>query len=210
MCIYKYTYIHTYIYKYTYMYIYIIHIYMYIYMYIYIHLHELRCLIDKQTSLRLVCAPSSIKNINQGLVWFRLFLTQFADVPLTKLYWVRVIENLGKISAEEEEKSLWTSLHTNTIAHFDLHIDSDRCIYQTHTHQHTHTHTDECTHEGITNTYIDGYLFKRATREAMHVVYTNHCMYKFIHLFIYWEIVYIMCRFVLSVLLCVAVGCYVL
>ena len=52
MYIYKYTYIHIYVYKYTYMYIYIIHIYIYIYMYMYIHLHELRCLIDKQTSLR--------------------------------------------------------------------------------------------------------------------------------------------------------------
>ena len=43
----------------------------------------------------------------------------------------------------------------------------------THTPSHAHTHTNECMHEGITNTYIDGYLFKQATREAMHVSYVD-------------------------------------
>jgi len=40
-------------------------------------------------------------------------------------------------------------------------------LQNTHTPTHAHTHTNACTHEIITNTYINGYLFKRSTREAM-------------------------------------------
>jgi len=49
----------------------------------------------------------------------------------------------------------------------------DASTKNTHTDTRTHTHTIEYTHEGITNTYIDGYLLKRAIREAMHVSYVD-------------------------------------
>jgi len=88
-----------------------------------------------------------------------------------------------------------------------------------HTHTDTRTHTHQCVyarrhHENIhmwipvqaSDTWSDASLVCRYSDMNMDMD-VNHGMYEFIHLSIYRQMVYIMCRFVLQ---CVAVCCSVL